>query len=432
MLHGTLAVGMLLAALALSPRPADAWQLRVGSNVHSPGGDVAIDSRGDVVGSTEHRVGRKRFPEIVKLSAARGRRQWRRRFDDADRGYVQAVLTTPGDDVVAAGRFGPYGTGFTIVRLAAADGTVVWRHDVPATSRHDRFADMTLDPTGDVIVGAAIGDRIVVLALRGTDGTERWRSSTAPIGQYEGANDVAIAPDGDVVVAGDTTAPGAVLARLDGGTGATRWIRTFPNLGNPRGLAIDGDGTIVFGAHFAVGLGLFNPTSRFTVVLLGASGDPIWERRIEPADGTSVGDYVAAATFLPDGDVAATGSVDDRVVTVRLARATGDVVWRHDLDAEPGLLARTPAGDLLVGADVFDGRTCRDFVLLDLSATTGTERGRRRMRGRAENDRSGCSSGVNDDGLVGLAVSDLGVAIGARVGDTRGPRRLIARFPLTR
>jgi hypothetical protein len=243
---------------------------------------------------------------------------------------------------------------------------------------------------------------------------------------------VAIAPDGDVVVAGDTTAPGAVIARLDGSTGATRWTRTFPDLGNPRGLAVDGDGTVVFGARFAVGRSFFNPTSRFTVVLLDASGDTIWERRIEPADGTSTGAYVATTTFLPGGDVAATGSVDDETATVRLARTTGDVVWRHDLDGEAGFLARTPDGDLLVGVDVFDGRTCWDFVLLDVSSTTGTERGRRRMRGRAANDRSGCSSGVNDDGLRALAVSDLGVAIVARVGDPRGPRWLIARFPLAR
>jgi outer membrane protein assembly factor BamB len=298
-------------------------------------------------------------------------------------------------------------------------------------SSRDRFADMTLTPTGDVIVGARIGDRIVVLALRGTDGTERWRSSTEPIGEYESANGVAVTPDGDVVVAGDTSAPGAVVARLDGSTGATRWTRSFPHLGDPHGLAVDGDGTVLFGAYFAVGRSLFDPTS-FTVVLLGASGDPIWERRIEPTDGKSPSGYVSATTFLPGGDVAATGSVDDDTVTVRLARTTGDVLWRHDLDGAPGRLARTPDGDLLVSAGVFNGRTCWDFVLLDLSSATGTERGRRRMRGRAANDHSGCSSGVNDDGLGALAVSDLGVAIAASVGDTRGKRRLIARFPLAR
>ena len=427
MLHAALAVGILLAGLALPPRPADAWQVRVGSNLHSGGGGVAIDSRGDVVGSTESRVGSKRFPEIVKLSAERGRHQWHRRFDDADRGYVVALVTTADDDVIAAVTLRPIGRGFSIVRLAAADGAVLWRHDVAAVSSRDHFADMTLDPTGNVVVGAELDDRIVVLALHGTDGTERWRSEVPAF-----ATDVAIAPDGDVVVAGDTTAPGAVIARLDGSTGATRWTRTFPDLGNPRGLAVDGDGTVVFGARFAVGRSFFNPTTRFTVVLLDASGDTVWERRIEPADGTSTEAYVATTTFLPGGDVAATGSVDDEVATVRLARTTGDVVWRHDLDGEAGFLARTPDGDLLVGADVFNGRTCWDFVLLDLSSTTGTERGRRRMRGRAANDHSGCSSGVNDDGLRALAVSDLGVAIVARVGDPRGLRWLIARFPLPR
>ena len=432
MLHTALAVGMLLAGLALPPRPADAWQLRVGSNLHSPGGDVAIDSRGDVVGSTERRVGSKRFPEVVKLSAERGRQQWRRSFDD-DRAYINALETTADDDVIAVVQLGPVGKGFSVVRLAAADGSVVWRHDVAAMSRRDRFADLTLDPAGDVIVGAGIDDRIVVLALRGTDGTERWRSELlTPLARYVSANEVAVAPDGDVVVAGDTSAPGAVVARLDGSTGATRWTRDFPHLGDPRGLAVDRDGTVAFGAYFAVVRQPLNPNSRFTVVLLGASGELTWERRIEPADGRSTGGYVAATAFLPDGDVVATGSVDDDVATVRLARTTGDVVWRHDLDGEPGLLARTPDGDLVVGADVFNGRTCWDFVLLDLSSTTGTERGRRRMRGRAANDHSGCSSGVNDDGLRALAVSDLGVAIAARVGDPRGPRRLIARFPLVR
>jgi outer membrane protein assembly factor BamB len=430
MRHVALAVVVLLAA----SYPADAWQLRIGSNLHSAGRGVAIDSRGDVVGATERRVGSKRFPEIVKLSAERGRQQWRRRFDDADGGYVQALLTTIGDDVIAVVRRGAYGTGFsTIVRLAAADGAILWRHDVPVTTRSDHVADIALDPTGDVIVGAAIDARIVVLALRGTDGVERWRWRAVPIGQYEGANAVAIAPDGDVLVAADSTAPAAVLARLDGGTGVPRWTRSFLHLQRPHGLTVDGDGTVAFGASSAVDSYLFNPTSRFTVVLLDAAGEPIWERRIEPVDGTSTSDHVAAATFLPGGDVAATGSIDDETVTVRLARTTGDVVWRHDLDGEGGFLARKPDGDLLIGASVFHWRTCWDFVLLDLSATTGTERGRRRIRGRAANDRSGCSSGVNDDGLRGLAVSDLGIlAIAARVGDPRGPRRLIARLPLAR
>jgi outer membrane protein assembly factor BamB len=420
--------------LLLAPYPADAWQVRVGSNLHSASGGVAIDSRGDVIGASERRVGSKRFPEIVKLSAERGRQQWRRRFDDADPGYVQTLRTTVGDDVIAVVRRGAYGTGVsTIMRLAAADGAILWRYDVPITTRSDRFSSIAVDPTGDLIVGAAIDGLIVVLALRGTDGAERWRWRATPVGQFEGTNAVAIAPDGDVVVAGDSTAPAAVLARLDGGTGVPRWTRTFPHLQNPHGLRVDGDGTVAFGASSAVGSYVFNPTSRFTVVLLDAAGELVWERRIEPADGNSTDDRVASTTFLPGGDVAATGSIDDETVTVRLARTTGDVVWRHDLDGENGFLVRKPDGDLLIGASVFHWRTCSDFVLLDLSATTGTERGQRRMRGRAANDRSGCSSGVNDDWLWDVAVSDLGVlAIAARVGDPRGPRRLIARFPLAR
>lgn len=427
MRHVAFAALLVLAA----QHHAAAWQVRVGSNLGSAGGGVAIDSRGDVIGSTERRVGNQRFPEIVKLSAERGRPLWRTRFDDVDPGYVQSVSTAPGDDVIAVVRDGRYGTGVSrILRLAAADGAVLWRYDVPVNTRSDRLASIRVDPAGDLIVGAAIDAQIVVLALRGADGAERWRWRATPVGRFEGANALAIAPGGDVVVAGDSSAPAAVLARLDGGTGVPRWTRTFTHLQRPHGLAVDDDGTVALGASSAVGSFLFNPTSRFTVVLLDAAGEPIWERRIHPADGVSNADHVATTMFLPGGDAVATGSIDDETVTVRLARATGDIVWRHGLDGVNGFLLRKPDGDLLLTASVFRWRSCSDFVLVDLSATSGRERRRRRIRGRARNDRSGCSSGVNDDGLQGLAVSERGVALAARVGDPRGPRRLLARFPL--
>ncbi len=423
--------------LLFASRPADAWQVRVGSNLRTAGGGVAIDSRGDVIGGTEHRFGNERFPEVVKLSAQRGRELWRHTFDDVDRGYVRTLLTTANDDVLVVRRLGGYGAPFAIVRLAAADGTVLWRYDLPATTVRDGFASMKVDPEGDVIVGATIDDRIVALALRGTDGTERWRSDLPSSGRYNTAFRVVMGPADDVFVTGESSTPStthtAVVARLDRGTGATRWTRTFPKMSHPNGLAVDGHGTVVVGARHAEGTDLFDRTARFTVVLLDAAGELLWERRMEPPPGGSIGDAARSATFLPGGDVAATGDVDDEAVTVRLARTTGDVVWRHDLDGQGGFHVPTPDGNLLIGASTFHWRTCQDYTLVNVSASTGFALGQRRIRGRAANDRSGCASGVNDDGLRSLAVSDVGaLAIAANVGDPRGTRRLIGRFPLAR
>lgn len=427
----SLALAALLVALPFVAT-AGAWQVRVGSSVRH-GGVVATDARGDVVSSTERRVGGHRVPQIVKLAARGGRLVWRRTFRDAVDGWVNRLALTAGGDVIAAGALGPDRNTISIARLAGTDGSIIWRHALPAPPQDDALTGVVLDGAGDVIAAGDLDGQMVVRKLDGADGHELWRADVGP----GSANDVLVDDAGNAIVVGGGEAFAAAgsevwtrVVMLDGATGARGWAREMPMVRSGPGLSV-GNGAVAVAAQGTDGL-----YGAFVVLLLDAvSGETRWERRLGPATGGPSDPKATATAFLsPDGDIVAAGTIDDMLVTVRLDRATGDVLWRHDVTgdhgAAGGVLTVAPTGDLLLGGAVFDQDTCWDVAIVAIAAATGDRLSMRQLHGRAK-DRSACASGGADDGLGGVAASPLGVvAVAATLADPRASRRLIGTYPL--
>lgn len=118
--------------------------------------DAAVDASGNVyvVGSTNKG---ERWDEqgiVVKL-APDGTEAWRYEFGAT--GVVEDIayavrLTSDGGVIVAGTTNGPGGDVFSVFRLAAADGSLVWRGDHDAsTDGKAEYGGMTLTPTGKVV-----------------------------------------------------------------------------------------------------------------------------------------------------------------------------------------------------------------------------------------------------------------------------------------
>jgi hypothetical protein len=204
-------------------------------------------------------------------------------------------------------------------------------------------------PNGDVLsAGESIGPDLLDFSVRlqsGFDGSEIWHyqldgSATDVVGSYNDfATDGAFDPSGDVIAAGSTR-----------------------NTGTGRDVQI--------------------------VKLGGADGLPIWTQIIDsPAHGD---DSYSAMAIHPLGDVAVThilGSTFSSYTfsVARLAGATGNVLWSHDIPGNPRSRAASvvfdAAGDVIVGGDIETTPSASDVVAAKLDGATGGELWRTVMNG---------------------------------------------------
>jgi len=122
---------------------------------------------------------------VIKFSGGTCAEQWRRLINGAADG-VDEARTLAVDDagrVVAAGylRHRTTREDFTVVQLAGADGTELWRREVDGGANgYDEASAVTLTADGDelaagMVTANAAGVRLVVMQWSGADGTERWR-----------------------------------------------------------------------------------------------------------------------------------------------------------------------------------------------------------------------------------------------------------------
>src|SRR5262249_60616546 len=99
---------------------------------------------------------------------------------------------------------------FTVVKVAGATGTILWRHQIRGPGRGDGECDaIAVDRTGNVVAAGRIFNRtspgnFTVMRIDHATGREIWRqvlSGTPPI-QRGQARAVAIGRHGDVIAAG--------------------------------------------------------------------------------------------------------------------------------------------------------------------------------------------------------------------------------------
>ena len=235
----------------------------------------------------------------------------------------------------------------------------------------------------------SIERRIVVLSIGllvcSVQGVHAWRVSIDGTSDSpDAANAVAIDPAGDIVAAGSLESDFFVV-KLAAATGAQSWRREID--GGPYGsdvanaVVVDasGDVVVVGGAFGEPFIG-----DHVTVMkLAGSTGNDVWSQDLGPGIGRTVatdgaGDVLVAATHY-DADI--------RVV--KLARATGDVLWERVIHG-PGMdtpwnferaLAIDGNGDVIVAGSIMNVGTRQDWLVAKLSGITGAEVWRRELDG---------------------------------------------------
>lgn len=226
----------------------------------------------------------------------------------ADTGDAGGALFHPqaaGDDVVAAG-------GSRVVRIAVANGNLVWKADTGV-----KLSAGAGVAQGLVLAGGGKGE---LLALELASGQVRWKAalSSEVTGQLLAANDIVIARTGDGRVHG--------LAAADG---SRKWLytRNLPalSLRGSGGMAVR-DGVLYAGF----------PGGKL-VALNPANGAQLWEATVALPRGATELERVA--------DVMGSPVVDERQVCAvafqgRVAcfdRRNGAPLWARDTSSNSGL-----------------------------------------------------------------------------------------------
>ena len=368
---------------------------------------VAVDSRGNVIagGATDGFT-------VAKFTGDSGSEQWRYTADFG--GYTAAAVAVDGaDDVVATGGF----SAFVVVKLDGRTGAEVWRYLAGAVAPYQGALAVAVDQSGDVFAGGATANGgntndFTVVKLAGATGTELWRTTI-----NDGAAEALLLDTAGDVVAAGVIGSFAVI-KLAGATGAEAWRHVIPDAGWAQAFALAFDphtNTIA-----VAGSGYFN-----VVKVAGQTGDELWRQSISiPFNPQSA----AAQTVIIDaaGDVVAAGFLpDDRqavdFAVIKFAGVSGNEVWRavlhgsgqsaggscciYPADAASGV-AVDASGDVLAGGILTNTSSYRDFFLVKLAKATGTEVWRRVLNGGRSGSYSGDQAGsVAVDGAGNVVVT---------------------------
>jgi hypothetical protein len=365
----------------------------VGENTgYSYANAVAVDTAGDVVAAGElnrgsHSLAARTKFAAVKVSGTTGTELWRYEIPAASGNRV----ISPAFDVALAGATQVVVAGqtqndpnaalvkaFTVVKLAAANGSEIWRRDVVGTTVGGVNAAWTVgvDSAGDVLAAGytdnvSTGLDFTVVKLAGSDGAELWRYVAHGTGIDTNPNDAdtadydsayTLAFDGaDNVYAGgfvenSTTRKDLIAVKLAAADGSELWRRELGICAGVSDVAasmlINADGDAFVAGSMRLGVA----GDAAVVKLGGTDGSVLWEATI---DGTaSESDLGYEIELSSAGDVVLVGTTDnsgsgDDITLVKLAGSDGAELWRQVIDGggEEGeygqALALDGAGDVI-------------------------------------------------------------------------------------
>lgn len=359
------------------------------------------------------------------LAAAQVAPVWTRAFDGPAAGSDQArqlALDGAGGAYLAGSMATDDGQDICLLRVNAA-GDTLWRRLWDGGGSQDWAVDLRADAAGATVAGQAFlpGSVFDGVVLRwSAEGELLWEARVPDFGT--GDNGRATRPLA-VDATGRCWLTGTSLGRLatacfDAG-GDTLWVDRWagPNDLSDTGVAVAVDGA---GQATVVGAS-WDASIDIVAIRYAPTGERAWTVRVDgPAGGT---DHPCA--ILPDGDggVYACGSVSvdgasDTDWLVTRIDAAGDTLWtrRHDGPTSLGdvavALARTPAGDLLVGGEVYGGSPGQGGSGIDFRVVAYSRDGDELWQADWNGD------GNDDDLLRALAVDPAGDAIA--VGRTMG------------
>lgn len=367
----------------------EAWRF-TGLTLSGAAYTIAVDAAGNVVAGGLDGID----ATIVRLTGG-GDVVWR---STSAAGVLAGVMVEDGDPLVVAGSAS--GNGL-VARLAAADGTERWRHQLADGSTFRALAFTGGDP---VIVGTQYASSSQVFAVTRLDaasGTEAWHTElSGDRGNGDAGIAVAVGTDGRVIAAGTTTSgttdSAATVARLDGATGAVAWRVDAGGVGAgddvPGALALDPSGDVIA----AGSLENAATYSDFAVVKLGQTdGTEAWRREINGTVGLGLYPRDQAVAIATDrrGDAITVGWLDDNprskaLAVVKVDGGDGTERWRRVLNGDAAnhddraRAVVVDGNDDVIVVGTLDLPRLRDqLTVMKLDGATGADRWRRTVVG---------------------------------------------------
>jgi cysteine-rich repeat protein len=269
--------------------PAQAWGWSKsfdGDNVGNSAGKVVALAGGDAVAYAS--VGVRYYPggydvidKLIRFSGASGEEVWRS-ANALGQESAGALMATPGGDLYSSSYRGG------VMRVRETDGVRLWGGNVAGTcggyNTFTWFGGLAAHPSGDVVLGAtgcvdnsSNVAKFTVGRLNASDGSLVWHTqveSQPPSDRQPSGSSLAVAADaaGDVVGVGELAPPqGRQLAivKFDGGSGQELWRYALSGTENSRAtaVAIDSQQNIVVAGTVS---------GVFTVCKFGPTGLPLW------------------------------------------------------------------------------------------------------------------------------------------------------------
>ena len=298
---------------------------------------------------------------------------------DVRLGAVAGVVDGDGDIYVAGTLAGDDGDDIRVLKLAGADGHVLWTmdHDGAAPMSDDVAAGLALAPDGDVIIAGTVSDvaadsDVWVRKLTASDGSEVWTTTWTGVGNGQYSTDIAgrlaVGADGTVYVGGreyvEYNIAEAVLLKFAPDGGPAEWVFSpladgSAHLHGPGWVGVDGAGDVLYTAVRQSGA-----VANFWLYKVSADNSVVWERGLADFEDIEAGDEwsLNGARFDAGGGVVLAGGfrVKDKLAQLAwreawVARLGADGVTRcriHHRAASSELVPpSTYALDVAIGAD---------------------------------------------------------------------------------
>jgi outer membrane protein assembly factor BamB len=323
---------------------------------------------------------------------------WKTTIEAAPRegedGVSDLVVTENGNVVVAGALAVSGGDGF-IAEFDSLTGNAVWQRQIPneTGARYSGILDLELAPDGDLVIAGALGD-FPVRKLSPTGG-DRW-SAPVPVNIVDYGGGILVDGAGNVIVHGGDIRSlryplrDALVAKLDGNTGAALWTHIFQEAGTSTAiqasLAPNGDVIVAGSIHDET---VACPS--FAIFRLsGEDGSELWRRVIQGP--IACGGEASLVAVDAAGDVMAAGFVSNAYTDFFVLKASGSdgsEIWRYHVpqgangDAGGALgLALTAGGDVVVSGRIrFSPSIGRSLVVVRLRGSDGSAVWSRDLRG---------------------------------------------------
>lgn len=371
------------------------WSMALGNGRPT---SVASDANGDVIvagvlGENLRLPSVDRTALVLKLDGDDGDERWRFTVDKAlvegwsgspPEFVVPAGVAPNGDVFLAVTRRGKNAVKGTVYRLAASDGSRVWRR----STKGRWLLGMAVDANGDVLLRTAgpLAKRERITKLDGASGETLWSKGTG-IAMRRGR--LALTPSGDAI-AGGTLARAPykpVVLLLDGTTGARLWRRVFARGATPRVAAAPSGDVLVSIDSPSFSL----PIAQRVLKLDGTSGTSAWDRSIEYDPDTGACESTAFASDAA-GNALLGGCRDSAILELQfevtsLAAADGSRLWGRRLIGSPSIkdilnstwetpigveqIATDTLGNVVVVGVTADDKTGLDFTVVKWSSVDG-------------------------------------------------------------